>query len=308
MYESLKNNTKDFHLFIFAFDDLSLKILNALSLDKSTIIPLEKFENEKLLNVKAKRTKAEYCWTCTSSTIAYVLDNYEVNECTYVDADLNFFSTPAVLDEELNNSKSILITEHRYSRFSKIYEEKRAGRFCVQYITFKNNLESKMVLSKWIDQCILWCYARFEYGKFGDQKYLDDWPALYNIVKISEHLGAGVAPWNIKQYNIIKNGNLLTGVEKKTGKSFNVVFYHFHFVRFMDNGCIDMGWNAIRKDVIKMIYLPYIKNLIDIEHKLGNSFPEYRTIYYNSKPDGFKNYLKYYFKNLTKFNIIWPAL
>ena len=73
----------------------------------------------------------------------------------------------------------MLITEHRYSRLSKIYAEKRAGRFCVQFITFNQDEESRKILLTWQAQCIDWCYARYEDGKFGDQKYLDDFGKIF---------------------------------------------------------------------------------------------------------------------------------
>jgi hypothetical protein len=304
MLESLRSCSIDFHLYIFAFDDLTLKILSSLNLKETTIISLEQFENQELLNVKQGRTKAEYCWTCTSSTILYVLENYNVPDCTYLDADLFFLSSPSVLFEELQSTKTILITEHKYSWFSKMYEEKRAGRFCVQYITFNNEAESKKVLTRWIDQCIEWCFARFENGKFGDQKYLDEWPALYSNVKISEHLGAGVAPWNINQYMLSKNEGSLMGIEKRTGKIFDVIFYHFHFVRFMDNELIDLGWNSISKEVQRTIYSPYIKLLKNIETDLECSFSDYKTKYFNSEPIDFKDSVKKYIKKITAFNLI----
>lgn len=306
LYESLKKTSEDFHLYIFAFDNLSLKILDSLNLEKTTLISLEQFENQDLLKVKPGRTKAEYCWTCTSSTISYVLENYQVNDCTYIDADLFFYKSPAVLLEEINSVKTVLITEHRYSWFAKMYEEKRAGRFCVQFITFTNSKESKVILNKWINQCIDWCFDRYEDGKFGDQKYLDEWPALYSNVKISEHKGGGVAPWNVRQYKILNDGGSLTGVEKKTGKKFDLIFYHFHFVRFLDNGNIDLGWNALPGDILKKIYLPYINAIIEIERNLKNSFPDFKTKYYNIRPEGLKESVKHFIKSRTKFNLIKP--
>ena len=80
MYESIKENTDDFHLFVFAFDDICLKILEYLDLPNVTVISLKKFENEQLISVKDKRTKAEYCWTCTPSIINFVLENYRKNQ------------------------------------------------------------------------------------------------------------------------------------------------------------------------------------------------------------------------------------
>ena len=147
MYESLKTHSGEFNLYIFAFDDLSFRILEELSLQYVTLISLNEFESNELLEVKSGRSKAEYCWTCTPSTISYVLKKYDVPFCTYLDSDLFFYSDPSVLIEEMITCrKNILITEHRFSPVAKLYEEKRAGRFCVQFVTFSNDSDSLEVL------------------------------------------------------------------------------------------------------------------------------------------------------------------
>ena len=306
MYESLKSVQKNFHLYIFSFDDLSYEILKALDLENVTVIPLVEFENEELLSVRKSRTRAEYCWTCTSSTIEYIFEKFNVSACTYIDADLLFYNSPDVLLKELNESKTVLITEHRYSWFSKLYEEKRAGRFCVQFITFTNETQSRKILKHWISQCIDWCYARYEDGKFGDQKYLDEWPEIYDNIKISDHSGAGVAPWNILKYNIFSTQDGARGTEKKTGKKFDMIFYHFHFVRFMDNGTVDLGWNPIPGDIQQFLYVPYIKKIREIEQNLESKFDGYKTRYYPTQVSGFKDYVKYVIKKISGFNIIKP--
>ncbi len=304
MYESLKRNASDFHLYIFAFDNIALTILNTLNLENTTIISLKEFENQELLNIKPTRTKAEYCWTCTSSIIEFVLNNFSVQYCTYIDSDLFFYHSPSVLLEELDDEKTVLISEHRFSWFGKLCDEKRAGRFCVQFITFKNSPESRTVLTRWKNQCIDWCYAKFEDGKFGDQKYLDEWPEMYNNVKISENIGGGVAPWNVSRYKIRKDGDSLKGVEIKTGKCFDLIYYHFHYVRFMDNGYVDLGWNAIPGDSFKYLYIPYIKTILNIERDMENTYGDYKQIYYTTIISGLKGRLKHVLKKITKLNLV----
>jgi hypothetical protein len=58
MYDSLKQQTTDFNLYIFAFDDLSCEILVQLSLENATIISLSELENPDLLSIKHTRSKA----------------------------------------------------------------------------------------------------------------------------------------------------------------------------------------------------------------------------------------------------------
>lgn len=304
LYDSLKKHTFDFHLYIFAFDSLTYKILCKLNLNNATIIPLEAFENQALLDIKQGRSKAEYCWTCTSSAICYVLETFDVQSCTYLDADIFFYGSPEILLDEIPPEKSVLITEHRYSRLAKIYEEKRAGRFCVQFITFNKTSESMAILRKWRDQCIDWCFARYEDGKFGDQKYLDTWPLEYPQVHVLKNAGGGVAPWNASQYEFIFTENKIIGNDNRSSEGFEVIFFHFHFVRIMANGLVDLGWNWLSKKIRDGFYKPYIDKMISKEEYLESTFPEYMRINSSSGQHGSLAILKHILKSIFGYNLI----
>jgi hypothetical protein len=268
MHQSLLEHCKNFHLYVFAFDDESYRILNGADLQHATIIPLADFENEDLLRVKKDRTKGEYCWTCTPSTILYCINTYNLPHCTYLDADLFFFDDPRQLTDEMNDS-SVLITEHRYTE--KYDQSAVSGIYCVQFVTFKNTADGMEVLNWWKDRCIEWCYGRVEDGKFGDQKYLDDWTSRFNGVHVLDHEGGGLAPWNIQQYTI--EGNRWAVTNKKTGKKFPVVFYHFHHLTFTQANKVDLGslYDLKAPGVVAM-YTLYLKKIIDMNRKLVGQF------------------------------------
>jgi hypothetical protein len=305
MYESLKTWTSDFQLFIFAFDELSFNILNELDLKNVTTVSLQEFETAELLEAKKTRSKGEYCWTCTPSVISYVLNKHKVPFCTYLDADLIFYSDPSVLIEEMiNNRKNVLITEHRFSELPKLHGQNRAGRFCVQFVTFMKESNSLMILDNWRNQCIEWCYARYEDGKFGDQKYLDEWPMLYPNVHILQHIGGGVAPWNIQQYIFNLNGESITGKIKNTGLTFNLVFYHFQYVKFLNNKTYDIGWYLLSPAVKKLFYQPYLNRLEEIEVRLINININYQRVSSEFNTDNLINAVKTLFKKVFRYNII----
>lgn len=266
MYESLKKYSDNFHLYIFAFNDKSHKLLISLNLDFTTVISLKEFENNKLLSIKNSRSAGEYCWTCTPSVIKYSIETYNLDSCTYLDADLYFFSNPAVLIDEMGYN-SVLITPHRYTK--KYDQSKTSGIYCVQFMTFKNTQSGMKVLNWWVDACIDWCYARAEDGKFGDQKYLDDWTNMFNEVYVSNNLGGGVAPWNIQQYNFTYEKDKIIGIEKLHNNKFDLIFYHFHALKFLGKDIVNLGSYDIDKNDIKMIYKDYIIKLRDLNIKFN---------------------------------------
>ena len=262
MYQSLKKYSDCFHLYIFVFDNNSDHLLNTLDLECVTIISLQEFEDDELLKVKPDRSAVEYCWTCTPSIIKYTIEIYGLDCCTYLDADLYFYSDPSVLIEEMAH-QSVLITEHRYT--PQYDNSATAGIYCVQFMTFKNDAKGMTVLNWWRKACIEWCYARFEDGKMGDQKYLDSWVTQFDGVHVLQHLGA-VAPWNIQQYTIKNEENDVCGLALKTSTMFNVIFYHFHGVKFVENNRIELGFYKLNQGDIEMLYKPYIKHLRAITH------------------------------------------
>ena len=261
MYESLKKNSDGFHLYIFAFDDISCDLLKKLNLEFVTIVSLKEFEDENLLKVKNDRSAGEYCWTCTPSTIKFCMESYDLDGCTYLDADLYFFNDPSVLIEEMGD-KSVLITEHRYT--PEYDQSKTSGIYCVQFMTFKNNENGMKVLNWWRDACNDWCYARFEDGKFGDQKYLDDWTSRFDGVHVLKNLGGGVAPWNVQQYDL-------------DDSEFKLIFYHFHNFKFLANNKVELGSYKLRKIDIEILYKPYTRCLEKItkQIKLIDSVGDY---------------------------------
>lgn len=275
MYQSLKRYSDNFHLYIFAFDLRSYQFLKKLNLISVTIISLDEFEDKELLKAKKDRTIEEYCWTCTPSVIKYCIENFNLSSCTYLDADIYFFSNPDVLINEMGN-KSILITEHRFS--SQYQSAIINGIYNVQFLTFKNDTNGMKALQWWRDRCIAWCYRRMEDGKMGDQKYLDDWTSRFKGVHVLQNLGGGVAPWNVQQYKLEE-------------KPFELIFYHFHGFKILSDNKVDLSVFRLRKEDIKILYKPYLFHLEKIKANIVD------------KND---NYNYHGVVNSTKFN--WKSL
>lgn len=264
LYESLTKQCLSFHLYIYAFDDECYDYFSEKNLPNITIIKLDDFEDEELLNIKETRSFGEYCWTCTPSIIKHSIRTFNLDVCTYVDADLFFFSSPQPLFDELG-SKSVLITEHRYSpRYDQSAE---SGIYCVQFMVFKNTVEGMEVLDWWRNACIDWCFNRFEDGKFGDQKYLDDWLERFETVHSMQHIGGGVAPWNVQNYKFEQVGGKIFVIENHS--KFELIFYHFHDLKFFQNNVVRLTNEIyiLPKSVISFIYNTYLKDALTILNK-----------------------------------------
>jgi hypothetical protein len=261
LYESLMTHMPTAQLYVVCFDQRCYEILQQLQLPQLTPIALADFEDDALLVVKPTRNMAEYCWTCTPSVVRYVMQQFQLQACTYVDADIYFFTSPQPLLDL--GSDHVSITPHRYT---PCYDQSAtSGIYCVQFMTFANTKQGMMIVNWWRDACIDWCYARSEDGKFGDQKYLDDWPERFAGVKVLNDPGAGVAPWNVQQYQI---DDLPHAMVNANTQAFEMIFYHFHGLKFYTPDKIDIGPYRMNVAVRQKIYQPYINHLKRIEHRL----------------------------------------
>lgn len=271
MYNSLLLQGADFHLYIFAFDDDCDAVLRRLQLPNATVISLGEFETPDLLAVKPGRTPGEYCWTCTSFTIWHCIHHFSLDHCTYLDADLLFFADPSVLTAEMGEN-SVLITAHRYSQEHD--QSENSGIYCVQFITFKNTKQGLTALAWWMNACLDWCYARFEDGKFGDQKYLDDWTERFEGVHVLQHPGGGLAPWNVLDHTF-KNVHGQVMVHHANGADAPLIFYHFHDFRYCAERSFRLTAEQYRlpEDAIRLVYGPYIQSLARAEAQVSKVSP-----------------------------------
>lgn len=260
MYNSLAANcTEDFILWILCMDDTTYDLLKRMNLPKMRLVTLNEFESPELLEVKAGRNVAEYSWTCASNFIWFLLQkNNELEMMIYLDADLYFFNDPKVLIDELGND-DVMITEHRYTK--KYDQTLVSGKYCVQFMIFKNNPNGLAVLDWWRLACLDWCFGYLDNGRLGDQKYLDDWMTRFDCVHELQHLGGGVAPWNFQQYNFFVKDNKAFGRVKKDG-SWPLVFYHFHgFYLISPTKYLSAPSYDLSKNAQVIICEPYFKSL-----------------------------------------------
>lgn len=261
LYRSLEKTCTEFHLFVFAFDEDTVIMLKKMALTRLTVITLEEFEDPELLRVKPTRSVGEYCWTCTASTILYCLNHFNIDHCTYLDSDLFFYQGPQVMIDEMGDN-DILITPHWFSPDHDNSDE--VGKYCVQFVTARNNSNALSILKQWRSECLEWCYGHNEDGKFGDQKYLDKWPEVHTGVCVSKNQGGGIAPWNMERYSLLSKSGLLFATERNQSSIFPVVFCHYHFIYPSSKAFLykfSYDTYAIEKNCAQSAFIPYCREL-----------------------------------------------
>jgi hypothetical protein len=261
LYRSLQRTMgDDFLLYVLCMDEFSTAALTRLKLPKLRIIRLAELEDETLKKARANRTFGEYCWTCTTPLMLYVLARQpEGTVISYVDADIRFFSDPRAILEELGEG-NIFIHEHdfapEHAHFLKI-----AGRFNVGVVAIRNVPEGRACLEHWKSQCLADCRMDPAEGRCGDQNYLDEWPERYLGLVISKDPGIGLGPWNIGKHHLAgREDQLLVD-------GCSVVFYHYHSLRvwrpwFRLRPVLMVGGGyVLTPDVVSAIYRPYVRDL-----------------------------------------------
>lgn len=276
LIHSLEQNVRDYHLYVLAMDDITFRIIEDLGITRVIPIQLNDFENEELLKVKPERKLGEYYWTCSSWLISYVIDTYHVDYCTYVDADLYIYSDPHVIIDEMERSgSSVQIVSHHFKDLISDSASKPVGKYCVEFNTFKNDANGRMLLDIWKSQVLKCCKVDVENGYYGDQKYLDNWVQDYPFVIETENVGAGLGPWNLCTYTMkwVNDGN--APFVKRWGKEEKLLFYHFENIVYLSDNQVDASllftWKANKK-AIDRLYVPYLRVLRDNKKMLKDNY------------------------------------
>lgn len=255
LHRSMELHVKPYVLWILCVDNETHDVLTRLNLPNVRQLKLSEFETPELLKVKRERTIGEYCWTLTPFAPRFVFDaDSGVERVTYVDADIWFRQNPEPIFSEFEAaSKSVLITDHAYA--PEYDQSASSGKYCVQFMTFVRD-GGEAVRKWWEERCVEWCFDRVENGKFGDQKYLDDWPTRFkDDVHVLENKDLILAPWNANIKDHVK-----------------ACIYHFHGLRIIGNrNFILHGSYIVPRHVKSEIYFPYCTELtIAIENLRAN--------------------------------------
>lgn len=269
MADSLNAHGVKFRLWVLCLTEECKRILDAIdspNIKSYSLQTIEK-ENPELQNAKGNRSISEYYFTLSPFWPNWLLENHpEISAITYLDADLEFLSSPQCLFDEVEDS-SIGIIEHRFHPTFDI--ARHSGRFNVGWVYFRRDRISSSCLAQWQAQCLEWCRDQPEDGKFADQKYLDAWPEEFQKVHIYSHPGANLAPWNLNTHEIKRRGELLLSDGQP------IVFYHFHMIKAFDANHLSTSLEIYRvpiearKKIIDWLYVPHISRLLEKEAALA---------------------------------------
>jgi len=293
LYESLLEVNERARFAFFCIDDYTALILQKLNLDRATIIKHDDFVNGDLHKIKDSRSRAEFCWTCKPFALLHIINNIE--DCDwviYVDTDMMFFADP---DNALPiRDAHYLIAPHRFHKSLEHYE-KSVGKFNAGYVAIKSSAKGSQVLLWWSKRCIESCSAIANDIKYADQKYLDQFPSLFQFGAVSANKGLNAAPWNIYNYLISTNGSGIS-VDGEP-----LLLYHFQGLQLFDNGkaSLYIGDMRISEELRVNIYQPHLLALLQAFARIRRVDPAFasglgRTRKYLG------NIVKRAFKRLTK--------
>lgn len=265
LYDSLRECAKDFKLYVLCMDDKCYEVLTNLKQENQIPVRLSDFEagDDALLKAKGNRSMGEYCWTCSSSFIRYILNHYNEESCTYIDADMYFYYEPQILVDEMKRAgKSVMVVPHRFPECKKVLAQKY-GTYCVEFNTFLNTPESLEVLEYWRSRCLECCSNLGDGVHWGDQKYLEELVSKFKCVHVCKNPGAGVAPWNISLYRFpTRNKFEYNAFYKPLELCYPVVFYHYQGVKYITRNKVISSIQANMEDIdyefVDYLYKDYL--------------------------------------------------
>lgn len=264
LYESLMQYAPDSNLYVLCLSDECLECLAALRLPQVVPVSLAELErgDAALAVARADRSLVEYYFTLSPCLPLHLLRAHGMPSLLQVDADGAFFSNPEVI-EPLLEGYSIGITGHRFP--ADMLAGERFGKYNVGFQWFRNDAEGLCCLEWWRAQCLEWCHDRLEADKYADQRYLDQWPELFNAVEIP-HKGVNVAPWNFSTFPVgQKEDTVYIGSDP-------LCYLHFHGVKHLLGSWWLHGAGMYKKSLpraLHPLYQQYIRRLKEAEQYCG---------------------------------------
>lgn len=288
MQESLEKHCKNYHLFALCVDREIYTVLRRLRLNNLTLLKVSDFEEGVLLEAKNNRNYHEYCWTLKPFALNYVMKvNKDAQYFAHIDADLYFFSDPEQIIYE-NKEAVLFLTDHNNSEnFLHCYET--SGIYNTGFVCCKNDELAYEAVKWWLDKCIEKCslIANVEAGIYGDQRYVEKWPILFEKVHVVKTKGANVAQWNIEGFVVNeKDGAVYVNEDK-------LIFHHFSGLSIISSKEFNLcTFRKLDYKPFELIYMPYVMNLVKQIKSVDDIFPGLDISFTDRRYVNFVHYLK----------------
>lgn len=259
LYHSLKQQCDNFHLWICCMDETSFNKLSKIDLSHATIISIKEIETNELKYVKNSRTLQEYCWTLKPQLCLYLLETFkEIDRLVYCDADLYFFSNPKPIFDEWGTYSMFMCSQRADPELGTRYGYYQAG-----LLGFRQEENSRNILNWWSNKCLDWCFDENDelWNRWGDQKYLEHIPHLFDDVKIIRNIGVNAAPWNLVMNNLysVHQKNNTTMLDNSA-----LIIFHFGSLKIINEEEFEL-WKYENLNFTSMIiiniYKPYLQAL-----------------------------------------------
>ena len=222
-----------------------------------------------LLLAKKGRSAMEYVFTLTPYLMKWVQEKTTEGDLTiYLDSDLFFFASPKLVVKELGSS-DVGIIPHQYPE-TLAPSLQKYGKYNVGWVAMRNSSSGRRCLDWWANQCLDWCGDETLDGKYADQGYLDQFPNLFEGVKVLENRGFNLAPWNTSGQDILKDSDGRVTLGDHTP----LTFFHFHGLKRFGKWMVTSQLNyrsPASKSLVEYVYKPYLRALQTAENKLENT-------------------------------------
>jgi hypothetical protein len=269
LYQSLRAHDPSCRLYVCCFDDETFTFLTKRALPGLIAVAHTTLEahDPQLAATRASRSRVEYFFTSTPSWLRFVFDQHpDVELLTYLDADFRLFASPEPVFAEMGQG-SIAVVEHRYPPRLRHLEDH--GRFNVGWLSFRRDAQGLACVDWWRERCIEWCYDRVEPDRYADQKYLDQWPRRFDKLVVLQHPGVNVAPWNLPERPIRRDGSGL----RIAGAP--LICFHFHGLKHVAGPLYESGLRSygvkLDRTLKESIFDPYLGELSAYESELAQA-------------------------------------
>ena len=250
LYNSLKETTSQFHLWILCVDDEAYDLLAKMNLPQVTLISLDNVKNERLAVLEKERQANEFCWTLKASFITFLLkNNLNLGSMLYVDADLYFFRDVQYIYREWGQQSLFLTKLWLGPNWAR-----KVGIFSAGLIGFKRDLGGRRSLGFWRRNCLKWCSEQPDRGRWADQKYLDRFPDITNRITISANKGINTGPWNIRKGTVVQGKDRMLFFE-----NFPLVCYHFSGFELLSDTEVELCNRKTLPAHAEAIYTAYLR-------------------------------------------------